>query len=267
MSKNKISWLGYIDAIQKQSYTPDQLNTDALARILKIEQLSDQVFSHSIPWFYLLDYTKGKYLLISKSIKMMLGYDQESFMNGGLDLAYDKFHKDHMRLFNEEIFSDRLNILKTIPPEDHAQHIFSYNFQFKNKNGEYQNLLQRNCFVKSDEKGNPLLSFGVITNVNHFKSENPVIQIVEKMQGNGFFGGTSLVSKKTYYLNNEDKLLTRRERELLLWMADGLTSKDIAEKLFISEFTVINHRRNMIEKCNVRNVTELVSYAIRHQLI
>jgi DNA-binding CsgD family transcriptional regulator len=267
MAKNKVSWLGYIDAIQKQSYTPDQLDTDGLARILKIDQLTDQVFSHSIPWFYLLDYTSGKYLLISKSIKMMLGYEPDVFMNEGLPMASDKFHKDHLRVFDEEIFSDRLNILKKIPREEHAQHIFSYNFLFKNKNGEYQNLLQRNCFVKSDSNGNPLLSFGVITNVNHFKNENPIIQVVEKMQGDGFFGGTNLVSKKAYYLHDEDKLLTRREKELLLWMAEGLTSKDIAEKLFISEFTVINHRRNMIEKCNVRNVTELVSYAIRHQII
>ena len=245
----------------------EQLDPDLLKGILKIEDISGSVISHSIPWFYLLDYSAAKYLLISKSIKGMLGYDQESFMSGGLDLAYHKFHKDDLRLFNEEIFSDRLEILKMIPPAEHAKHIFSYNFQFKNKNGEYQNLLQRNCFIKSDEEGNPLLSFGVITNVNHFKSENPVIQVIEKMNGEGFFGGSELISKKFYYLHKEDGQLSRREKELLLWIAEGLSSKEISDKLFISEYTVINHRRNMIHKCNVRNVAELVNYAHRNHLI
>jgi DNA-binding CsgD family transcriptional regulator len=267
MAKANISWLGYMQSLQKKSFTPDQLNTEGLEHILKINEHTEAVFNHCIPWIYLLDYTSGKYMLVSKSMKMMLGYDPDYFMQGGLNLTLEKYHKDHMRLFNDEIFQDRIEFLKNIPPIEQPNYIFSYNFRFKNRNGEYINLVQRNSFVKSDEKGSPLLSFGVISNVNHYISENPIIQVVEKINDKEYFGGTSVVLKKAYYMNGEDKILTKREKELLQWMSSGYTSKEIAAKLFISEYTVINHRRNMMGKCNVSSLTELVSYAIRKQLI
>lgn len=253
--------------LQQRSFTPEQLQTEGLERILDINKLTHAVFNHSIPWIYLLDYTSCKYLLISKSMKIMLGYDPDYFLKGGLPQVLENYEAKHLELFNEEIFPDRLGILKKIPPAEHANYIFSYNFQYKTKKGQYINLLQRNCFVKSDERGNPLLSFGVITNVNHYKTENPVIQIVEKINPREFIDGPETVLKKAYYLHQEDRLFTKREKELLLWMADGYTSKEIAGKLFISEYTVINHRRNMMEKTNTRNVTELISYALRNQII
>jgi DNA-binding CsgD family transcriptional regulator len=267
MSKNKISWLNYMGELQQQSYTAEQLKTEGLEKILNINQLTHAVFNHSIPWIYLLDYTSGKYLLISKSMKLMMGYDPEYFLNGGIHQILENYHPQHLRLLNEEIFPDRLQLIKNIPPTEHSNYIFSFNFQYRKKNGDFMNLLQRNCFVKSDEKGNPLLSFGVITNINHFKKENPVIQVVEKINPQGFFDEANIISKRAYYINKEDQLFTKREKELLLWMADGLTSKEIADKLFISEYTVINHRRNMMGKCNARNVTELVGFAIRQDII
>lgn len=267
MGKSKTSWLDYMGALQQRSFTPDQLQTEGLEHILNINQHTHAVFNHSIPWIYLLDYTTCKYLLISKSMKIMLGYDPEYFLNGGVHTILENYQPGHLKLFNEEIFPDRLSILKKIPPSEHSNYIFSYNFQYKTKNGDFMNLLQRNCFVKSDINGNPLLSFGVITNINHYKKENPVIQVVEKINPNGFFNETSTVSKKVYYLNKEDTLFSKREKEILLWIADGLTSKEIADKLFISEYTVINHRRNMMQKCNARNIPELVSFAIRQEII
>jgi DNA-binding CsgD family transcriptional regulator len=42
--------------------------------------------------------------------------------------------------------------------------------------------------------------------------------------------------------------LTNREKEILSCIAEGLSSKQIAGKLFISEFTVANHRKNMLAK-------------------
>jgi DNA-binding CsgD family transcriptional regulator len=267
MARQKISWSQYVEEIQQQKYLPQQLETEGLEHILNINQVTLAVFNHSIPWIYLLDYTSGKYLLISKSMKLMLGYDPDYFIKGGIDIVFEHYEKKHFQLFNEEIFPDRLEVLKKIPPEEHPNHIFTYNFQFRSRKGEYINILQRNCFVKSDDKGNPLLSFGVITNINHYKTENPVIQVVEKISEDGIFDNANTVFKKTYFLNKEDTLFTKRELELLKWMAEGLTNKEIAGKLFISEHTIVAHKRNMMTKSNSSNVTELVSFAIRNHLL
>lgn len=52
--------------------------------------------------------------------------------------------------------------------------------------------------------------------------------------------------------------LTTREKEILSCIASGLSSKQIAGKLFISINTVANHRKNMLAKMGARNSAELV---------
>ena len=56
--------------------------------------------------------------------------------------------------------------------------------------------------------------------------------------------------------------LTKREKEILLCIAEGLSSKQIAEKLFISENTVSNHRKNMLAKTGAKSSAELVFLVI-----
>ncbi|RFS19462.1 DNA-binding response regulator [Chitinophaga silvatica] len=261
------SWIGYMNYLKQQTIDPEQLTVDGLEGIMEVNSYFHAAFSHSVPWLYLLDYTTGRYLMVSKTMKLITGYESDYWQQGGLNLTLERYQKDHLKLFNEEIFPDRLEILKKIPPAEHPNYVFSYNFQLKSRSGQPVTLLQRNCFVKSDESGNPLLSFGVVTNVNNYTNENPVIHLVEKVTEGALLGIGEAVEKKTYYIQKENGLFSKRQKELLLYMADGLTSKEIADKLFISEHTVINHRRNMMEKCNVRNAIELVAYAIRHRII
>lgn len=61
--------------------------------------------------------------------------------------------------------------------------------------------------------------------------------------------------------------LTRREKEVLRLIADGLTNPQIAEKLFISPLTVDSHRKNLLTKLNVNNTAALVRLAVEHRLL
>ncbi len=56
-------------------------------------------------------------------------------------------------------------------------------------------------------------------------------------------------------------VLTRREKEILLLLEQGLTSQEIAAKLFLSNYTVDTHRRNMLQKLNVHNTQSLLKAA------
>lgn len=62
-------------------------------------------------------------------------------------------------------------------------------------------------------------------------------------------------------------LLTQREKEILSYTANGLTSKEIGERLDISARTVEAHRANIREKLGIENMSELVKYAMEHNLI
>ncbi len=61
--------------------------------------------------------------------------------------------------------------------------------------------------------------------------------------------------------------LTSRELEVLRFVAQGMTSKEIGEKLYISENTVKNHVRNILDKLGLHSRGEAVMYALREDLI
>jgi two-component system, NarL family, response regulator NreC len=64
----------------------------------------------------------------------------------------------------------------------------------------------------------------------------------------------------------EKRTLTEREREVLTLVAQGKSSRTIAERLFISVHTVDRHRANMMAKLNLNKATDLVKYAIAQGL-
>lgn len=77
------------------------------------------------------------------------------------------------------------------------------------------------------------------------------------------------------FISNEDgqhKLhikdpLTKREMEILKLICNGLSSKDISEKLFISINTVETHRKRILLKLNVKNSVGVVKYAMENHII
>lgn len=69
--------------------------------------------------------------------------------------------------------------------------------------------------------------------------------------------------KKSKDKGNE---LSVREMEILGLIADGLTNKGVGEKLFISARTVESHRRNILDKLDFKNTTEMIRYAIENNI-
>lgn len=61
--------------------------------------------------------------------------------------------------------------------------------------------------------------------------------------------------------------LTKREREVLKLIAEGLTNQQISDKLFISPRTVDTHRTNLIRKLDIHDLALLVRFAIEHGLV
>ncbi len=92
------------------------------------------------------------------------------------------------------------------------------------------------------------------------------------VKGNSYFSQDLLkkvvinISKKDKQKDEEIKL-TYREREILKFICQGLSNKEIAEKLFISPKTVDNHRTSLLSKTCSKNTASLVMCAIKKNLI
>ena len=69
------------------------------------------------------------------------------------------------------------------------------------------------------------------------------------------------------FLEDMNERLSEREVDVLQEIVKGLSTQEIADKLFISKRTVEGHRANLIAKTATRNVVDLVIYAIRKHLV
>ncbi len=61
--------------------------------------------------------------------------------------------------------------------------------------------------------------------------------------------------------------ITRREKEVLLLIAEGYTNSEIAERLFVSSATIDTHRKSLLAKFDMKNTAALIRFVTQHNLI
>jgi len=117
------------------------------------------------------------------------------------------------------------------------------------------------------------------------------LSFIEKMMENGASGYllknavgeeiieaiSTVMNGENYFSNDVSNLLevknqtypsiTRREKEVLLLIAEGLTNQQIADKIFVSVTTVETHRKNLLMKLEAKNTAELVRLAFKYALL
>ncbi|MCY7356038.1 MAG: LuxR C-terminal-related transcriptional regulator [Rudanella sp.] len=74
-------------------------------------------------------------------------------------------------------------------------------------------------------------------------------------------------SDKSPVKNTRRSKLSKKEKEILQFLVEGMSSREIAEKLQLSVRTVDNHRANMMRRLQVRNAAELVKTAVEEKLL
>ncbi len=72
---------------------------------------------------------------------------------------------------------------------------------------------------------------------------------------------------KTEKINSTSSVLSNREKDVLRYIALGLTNQEVADKLFISIHTVVSHRKNITRKLDIHTVSGLTIYAVLNKII
>jgi DNA-binding NarL/FixJ family response regulator len=88
-------------------------------------------------------------------------------------------------------------------------------------------------------------------------------------EGYIYFSGEVGMALQEYQKSaaRELPVLTAREKEILELIAEGYTNPQIAEKIFLSQFTVDSHRKNLLAKLEVKNTACLIKLAVERKLI
>ena len=101
-------------------------------------------------------------------------------------------------------------------------------------------------------------------------SKEELIQAIHAVhEGHIFFSGEVGIALHEYQKSSKTDLpvLTSREKEILGLIAEGYTNPQIAEKIFLSPFTVDSHRKNLLAKLEVKNTASLIRLAVEKKLI
>jgi len=107
--------------------------------------------------------------------------------------------------------------------------------------------------------------------LKNIDQEDLILAIRKVAEGGKFFSdevtmtlaGNSSLDQSTYQNVTLSDDLTEREIEILKWIAQGYSNKEISEKLFISHRTVDTHRTNLMKKLDVHNIAGLIRNALR----
>ena len=117
---------------------------------------------------------------------------------------------------------------------------------------------------------NSVLQEGAQGYIQKNASVEEIVSGVEQViKGNKFLCSQTknIVERKSKDELKSVPKLTRREKEVLTEASLGLTTGQIAEKLFISPHTVESHRKNLIEKFDAKNLSSAIKLALEYGLI
>ena len=230
-----------------------------------------EIYGHSKltapPLLYLIDYSKASYLVMTETAKIITSYDPRDFLDGGLEQLLDIFQPDDFSIYNKHVFPENISFLQKQPNHEHDKYIFSYNFRVKHKNGQLISLLQQGNYITSPTTGMPLYSMGYVVDITAFKQDNLIYHTIDEVDRQQPLLNKKRLVENFFYPNEEDRIISKRETCILCYMAEGLSSKQIAWKLRISENTIANHRKNMLQKTNCKNVAQLIAFACKNRII
>lgn len=109
----------------------------------------------------------------------------------------------------------------------------------------------------------------LIKNIN----KDTLDKAIQMVNMGGSYYSEELFNFFTRRVTHEDKTqkvdlqLTNREKEVLQFLAEGLSNKEIADKMFVSERTIVGHKTNILAKTGCKNTVNLLAYAIKNELI
>lgn len=211
---------------------------------------------------YILNFETHQYLYVGESCYNISGYTANEYIEKGRDFFLSQVHPEDMKFITSEVFSKFISYAINSEKTNLKNLRFSVNYRIKRKDGEYIKVIQQYVVLETSPEGYPLLTLGLITDATAHIQDNKVTFSVSKYDAKD---GVKLISAESY--SDKELYLSSRESEILRLIVKGISSKIIAQKLFISLYTVNAHRRNILEKTGCKNIAELINYSILHGLV
>lgn len=229
-------------------------STKDLMQEIELYKKMLQIFLVGDFYYFIFNPPQNVIEYVGPTISKVLGYYPEEFT---IELMMSLIHPDDLPTF-VSFESTIVEFKKGLKPEEILKYKSRYNYRIKQKDGNYIHILQQSITVQSDLDGAVLRNFVIHTDVTYLKSDNKM-----KLSFIGLDDAPSYVdvhSKSNLIPVNP--ILSNRELEVLVLLAAGYNTAEIASKIFLSPHTVSTHRRNIFRKTKTSSIGQLIRLAV-----
>lgn len=234
-------------------------------KFIKQVQVIEQFSLDSKRIFCLFSNPDFYFKYISENVERELGYTSEEIYKGGLSLAFKMMYWKQLSLpIRVYQWGERFQTIVKHPASISNRNAFFCGVKTKDKQGKLKTFFVKQKMLSFTEKNMPLLSFMEIEEITTiFKGDfvwaRMTAEYEEETYARAFF---SKGNKKEYA-----DLVSEREMEILQLVAQHKNSIEIGEILGISKNTVERHRKNMVARAGVVDMTGLIYVCRLCQLI
>ncbi len=222
-----------------------------------LEYIKKIVDVFSVGEYYYLIFNLGTSTIeyVQENVNTVLGCLPEEFTT---EYTIKNIHPDDVSFFLN-IENTAMRFFSNFSAETTMKYKIRYDYRLRHKNGNYVRILQQIYTIQTSTEGRPLRVINIHTDITHLKPNGrPILSFI------GIEGEPSYIDVKLDTIFKPTKeTLTKREKEILINLIDGHSSKSISEKLFLSIETINTHRRNILRKTRTKNTSEIVIKAIR----
>jgi DNA-binding CsgD family transcriptional regulator len=216
-------------------------------------------FNPCITW--VLDVCTQQFIFFSNNTQLLIGYPASTFKKDGFRVLHRLMHPDDKKNMGEMTYELWKRIL-LLPADKRQGYRFSRKYRLQKSDGNFICILEQNAILQTDSKGNITHLLGTCTDITEVVNVNNLVASVQVAPGQvepQIAPGEERFRSKTK--------LSKREKQIVKLVAEGYSSKLIADQLFISFHTVNTHRKNIICKTHSKNTSGLVQYAISNRII
>lgn len=138
-----------------------------------------------------------------------------------------------------------------------------YFYNARKKDGSLVTIQHQSIPMTFDENQIPYIFCNIYSDIGHLKPSNIPMGMVINRHLNESFEVDPERSELMHFRN----IFSEREKEIILNLIEGMNSRQIAKKLYISHETVRTHRKNILRKANLSSTSQLVHYCIFNGLV
>lgn len=215
-------------------------------------------------YYYVFDFGALSFMFMSSSFEKITGLDSKSI---DFESFINNIHPEDLDFFSKCENTAAKFLFEFIAPEDILNYKVNYCFRVRRADGSYSLFSHQSTALTLDDNGRLSTVLGVHTDISHFVKDNN-----HKISFIGIDGKPSYTNLDVFDDHENDfkqgKIaLSKREKEVLYWIAEGYTTSQIADRLYISEATVRKHREHLLTKTNSKNTAHLIANCYKMSLV